>query len=106
MLITTWQKRASLPERQRTLNVKMNGQYLENVTSEKLLGVTLNHNLSWEEHISCVIIKVNSKLALLRHIKGCLPIERDSQIVLQFTHIATHFVQMYGVTPLMFRTCF
>ena len=53
----------------------MNGQYLENVTSEKLLGVTLNHNLSWEEHISCVISKVNSKLALLRHIKGCLPIE-------------------------------
>ncbi len=25
MLITTWQKRASLPDKQRTLNVKMNG---------------------------------------------------------------------------------
>ncbi len=53
----------------------MNGQYLVNGTSEKLLGVTLNHNLLLETHISCVISKVNSKLALLRRIKGCLPIE-------------------------------
>ncbi len=46
MLVTTWQKRASLPENERKMKVKMNGKYLENVESEKLLGVGINHNLS------------------------------------------------------------
>ncbi len=46
MLDTTWQKRVSLPENERKLKVKMNGKYLENVESKKLLGVVINHNLS------------------------------------------------------------
>ena len=74
MLITTWQKRASLPENERKLNVIMNGEQLENVESERLLGVTVNNNLSWEKHIDNIVSKVNSKLALLRSIKGCLPL--------------------------------
>lgn len=52
----------------------MNGQLLENVDSEKLIGMTVNNNLSWEPHIQGVIGKINSKLALLRRIKGCLPV--------------------------------
>jgi hypothetical protein len=52
----------------------MNGVFLENVQSETLLGLTINHNLSWEEHIDRVVRKVNGKLALLRRIKGCLPL--------------------------------
>jgi hypothetical protein len=74
MLITTRQKRASLDVNERQLKVKMNGKYLENVTSEKLLGAIINNNLSWEEHINKVVSRVNSKLALLRKIKGCLPL--------------------------------
>ncbi len=69
ILVTTWQKRASLPENEGKLKVKMNGKYLENVESEKL-----NHNLSWEGHINGVVSKINRKLALLRRIKGCLPL--------------------------------
>ncbi len=33
MLVTTWQKRASLTENERKLKDKMNGKYLENVES-------------------------------------------------------------------------
>ncbi len=53
----------------------MKGQYLENVSTDKLLGVKINRNLSWEEHNNSIVRKVNSKLALLRGIKGCLPFE-------------------------------
>jgi hypothetical protein len=74
MLITTWQKRAALPEHLRTLRVKMNSHYLENVTTERLLGALINNKLSWESHINSAVSKVNSKLALLRRIKGCLPL--------------------------------
>ncbi len=41
MLVTTWQKRVSLPENERKMKVNMNGKYLENVESEKLLGVVV-----------------------------------------------------------------
>ncbi len=54
----------------RTLHVGMNGQYLENVSTDKLLGVKINHNLSWEEHINSIVRKINSKLALLRGNQG------------------------------------
>ncbi len=52
----------------------MNGKYLENVESEKLLVVVLNHTLSWESHINGVVSNINRKQALLRRIKGCLPL--------------------------------
>ncbi len=39
--------------------VKMNGEFLENVTSEKLLGFTINQNLSCEERINGVVSKIN-----------------------------------------------
>ncbi len=47
MLITTWQKRLSLPENQRNLSIVIDNDTLENVTSDKLLGVTIDLNLSW-----------------------------------------------------------
>ncbi len=74
ILVTTWQKRVSQPENERKLKVKMNGKYLENVESEKLLGVVVNHNLPCESHINGVVSNINRKLALLRRIKGCLPL--------------------------------
>ncbi len=40
MLITTFQKMASLPENEKRLNLQMNGEFLETVTSGKLLAVT------------------------------------------------------------------
>ncbi len=46
----------------------------ENVESENLLGVVINHNLSWESHINGVVSNINRKLALLRRIKGYLPL--------------------------------
>ncbi len=73
MLVTIWQKWASLPENERKLIVKMNGKYLENVESEKLIGV-VNHNLSWKSHNNGVVSNINRTLALLRRIKGCSPL--------------------------------
>ncbi len=36
MLITTWQKRASIPEQDRILKVTLNDSQLDNVENEKL----------------------------------------------------------------------
>ncbi len=47
----------------------MNNDTWENVTSDKLLGVTVDHYLSWEKHITTIVSTINKKLALLRRIK-------------------------------------
>ncbi len=43
----------------------MNGKYLKQVESEKVLGTVANHSLSWEDHINRVVSNSNRKLALL-----------------------------------------
>jgi hypothetical protein len=48
--------------------VHLQNDQLESTASEKLLGVHINQNLSWDEHIYSTE-KFNRKLALLRRIK-------------------------------------
>ncbi len=74
MLITTWQKRISFQENQRNLSIVMNNDTLENVTSDKLLVVNIDHNLSWEKHITTIVSTINRKLALLRRINRYMPL--------------------------------
>ncbi len=40
-----------------------------------LLGVHINNNLSWENHINSVLAKVNRNVALLRRIKSYLTVD-------------------------------
>ncbi len=75
MLVTAWQKHATLPADQQELKIKLNDTYLENVESDKLLGTMINNNISWEKHVHSVLAKVNRKLGLLRRIKRYLNFE-------------------------------
>ncbi len=75
MLITTWQKRASLPEQDRMLKVNLNDTQLDNVENDKLLGVHINNNFSWENHINSVLSKVNRNIALHGRIKSYLTLD-------------------------------
>jgi hypothetical protein len=88
MLITTWQKRNSLPADSQSLSLYLNGEPLENVSREKLLGVHINHNLAWDEHIYHTEKIINKKLALLRKIKCYLPI--PVRKLFYDTHILPH----------------
>ena len=74
MLITTWQKRNALPVDKKTLTVHLDGDLLENATTERLLGVHISQNLSWDEHLTSIEKTVNKKLALFRRIKCYLPL--------------------------------
>ncbi len=75
MLITTWQKHASLPEQDRILKVNCNDTQLDNVENDELLCVHINNNLSWENHINSILSKVNRNIALLRRIKSYLTVD-------------------------------
>ena len=87
MLVTTAAKRAKLSEK--TMDIKMDGIALENVDSEKLLGVIIEQNLSWSKHIDRVCSKIKSKLYLLSRIRTYLPRSARKQFFNSF--ILPHF---------------
>ena len=71
MMITPYQKLPHLPKQ--TLDVKYNDTTLQNVSSEKLLGVYVDNRLSWKEHINQVAKKISKNIALLRQIRCYIP---------------------------------
>ncbi len=71
MLVTTYQKLVHLPTKE--LDVYYDNTKLENVESEKLLGVKIDKHLSWKDQIDKVAHTVSSSIALLRRIKMYLP---------------------------------
>ncbi len=87
MLVTTHQKAWRLPKQE--LDIKLKGKTLENVACEKLLGVHLDNRLNWATHIHQVAVKISRNLALLRRIKGFLPIH--ARKLFYFTHIQPYF---------------
>jgi hypothetical protein len=71
MLITTYQKEAKL-ERS-NINVKLNDTDLENLNSEKLLGVVIDKHLTWKTHIDKVCKTISRNISLFRRIRKYLP---------------------------------
>ena len=50
------------------LTLKVNDCVLENVNSQKVLGVYIDCHLSWRTHIDFVCKNLNNKITLLKHI--------------------------------------
>ncbi len=71
MLITTYQKLHKLLVKD--INITVNNQALDSVTSEKLLGVVVDQNLTWKGHVDKVHRTVRMPLSKFRHIKPFLP---------------------------------
>ncbi len=71
------------------LNITVKGKVLENVKQEKLLGLVVDQNLSWNSHIAKVHKTVSMLLARFRHIKPFLA--TDAQIKFCNAFILPHF---------------
>ena len=54
------------------ITLKLNGQLLSSVKTHKHLGLMLNENFSWSDHIDCVCKRVNMRLAVLRKLRCSL----------------------------------
>ena len=67
LLITNYQKRATLNLTHLDINI---GQIpIKQSSEEKLLGVYINENLSWETHIHNLCKKLSNKIMLLKRLK-------------------------------------
>ena len=58
-----------------TLELSIDNTILEESVGEKLLGIVIDPNLSWDRHINYLIKKLNSKIFFLKRAKGYLTIE-------------------------------
>ena len=56
------------------LSLKINDHVLERKDSFKYLGVTIQENLSWSDHIEILSRKISQRLSLLRRIRHLLPL--------------------------------
>lgn len=77
MLLTTSQKRLRLENE--CLNLKYTNGSIGKTSHEKVLGVFVDHNLSWSEHIKYLSKKINSNIWLLSKIKSFLSLPHRVQ---------------------------
>ena len=77
MLITTKQKRKGLGNADIDLNY--NDDQLQTISSSKILGVFVDNNLCWSEHVKHITKKIASNVWLLSKIKTYLPLEHRVQ---------------------------
>ena len=102
MLITTYQKETKLPTSE--INVSFNGTKLENVKSEKLLGVTIDKHLNWKDHINKTAKTVSKNIALLRRIRKYLP--QQTRLTFYKAYIQSHLdycSTIWGQSPSVTR---
>ncbi|MCU7800728.1 MAG: hypothetical protein KZQ70_11410 [gamma proteobacterium symbiont of Lucinoma myriamae] len=77
MIVTTSQKRQRMEKE--NLNLVYVNDSLLTVCKEKVLGVFVDHNLSWSEHVKYLSKKINSNIWLLSKIKHFLSLSHRVQ---------------------------
>ena len=86
MLITTKQRRHHIQNAR--LNITINELNLQQVNQQKVIGVVVDENLKWREHVNGVYKKISQTIALFRRIKQFLPPMVENTI-LQLVHHAS-----------------
>ena len=79
MLITTCQKRQRLPSTCINLNLNYSEELLKMVSNGKNLGVFVDDNLVWSDHVNHICKKISSYIWLLSKIKYFLSLEHRVQ---------------------------
>ena len=75
MLLPGKRLRAKLQTDQLELNIKLNQDTLQQVSSHKLLGLTIDEDLTFDSHIDNLCKKLTQRIGLLRRIRTFLPLK-------------------------------
>ena len=76
MLFGSWQNLAKSPN----FCIQLYGKTLERVAKFSYLGVVLDENLSWKDHVEYVSSKVSRRLGLWSRIRSCLRLEASKEV--------------------------
>ena len=93
LLVTTNQKRQRLHNE--NLDLKFNNESLNMISNDKILGIYVDNNLNWSDHIKHLSRKITSSIWLLSKIKNsCLKLtgfsstSRTSSLILTFATLS------------------
>ena len=57
------------------LDINIDGNKIKNVTKQKLLGIYIDENLQWSDHIDYLCSTISSKISLLKQLPKYIPVE-------------------------------
>ena len=87
MLVCTRQKRMNLPCA--SLDIRFNNESIPQVSSHRLLGIILDQNLTWCDHIDMLLNRISSKIYQLSRIKNFIDI--NTRKLFYFAYIQPYF---------------
>ncbi len=76
MLIGMYQSLAKMLE----MSIHINNEPLHKVSISKYLGMFIDFNLKWDDHINNIIPKISAKIGILRSLRNIVPTETLIQI--------------------------
>ncbi len=76
MLTGTFQSLAKMPD----IHVHIDTERLNQVTVAKYLGMFINSNLKWDDHINKLVPKLSAKIGLFRTLRKIMPIHTLKQL--------------------------
>jgi len=92
MLSASKSLRNKLTEDEKLLNVKLENSTLEQVSTYKLLGITIDHELTFDDHVDSLCGKLAQRIGILRSIRSLLP--QNERVLLYNTTIKS--ILMYS----------
>ena len=79
--------------------LEIDGQQLELVTSHKVLGLVIQNNLKWNNHIEYIVTKASKRLQILRVLRrGSVEINDLITIYIALIHPYLNIAVLYGIT--------
>ena len=92
MLVTG--KRLTKKLATKTLSLQLDNEDIEQVNFQKLLGVTVDQELTFDKHVDELSKKLGQRLGVLRKIKRFLPLDQHKL----YYNTMSKQVMMYGAT--------
>ena len=93
MLFKPKTKRANQNKENIKLNISLNGEKIPCKTHTKFLGLLIDENLNWEQHVANLLLRIRSRLGLLR--KGKNLLTKHTKKILYYAQM--HSLFQYGI---------
>jgi len=71
------------------MKLSINGVNKKQIKSVKFLGLIINENLNWDDHVNNIILKVTRATGVLNRLKYHLP--KDTILTIYYALIHSHF---------------
>ncbi len=65
VLVGTYQSLAKVPD----IRIHINNEPLKQLTISKYMGMKIDSNLKWDNHMDAIIPKISSKIGILRSLR-------------------------------------